>query len=87
MHKGWRACLAVSIDSFTSPARSHASWPAVFWQKVNCTSESPSPAECTFFIREHPAVFFVTAVMALFSESNDHCEVAEVLTMPKKYNP
>ncbi len=38
-------------------------------------------------IREHPAVFFVTAVMSLFSESNAHCEVAEVLTMPKKYNP
>ncbi len=44
MHKGWRACLAVSIDSFTSLASS----PAVFRQKVNCTSESPSPAVCTF---------------------------------------
>ncbi len=36
-----------------------------------------------FFIREHPAVFFVTAVMSLFSKSNAHCEVAEVLAMPK----
>ncbi len=27
--------------------------------------------------------FFVTAVMSLFLESNAHCEVAEVLTMPK----
>ncbi len=41
---------------------------------------------CALLIREHP-VFFVTAVMSLFSESNAHCEVAEVLTMPKKYNP
>ncbi len=38
---------------------------------------------CSLLIREHPAVFFVTAVMSLFSESNAHCEVAEVLTMPK----
>ncbi len=41
---------------------------------------------CALLIREHPAVF-VTAVMSLFSESNAHCEVPEVLTMPKKYNP
>ncbi len=40
---------------------------------------------CALLIREHPA-FFVTAVMPLFSESNAHCEVAGVLTMPKKYN-
>ncbi len=33
---------------------------------------------CALLIREHPAVFFITAVMSLFSESNDHCEVAEV---------
>ncbi len=38
---------------------------------------------CALLIREHPAVFFVTAVMSLFSESNAHFEVAEVLTMPK----
>ncbi len=37
---------------------------------------------CALLIREHPAVFFVTAVMSLFSEYNAHCEVAEVLTMP-----
>ncbi len=42
---------------------------------------------CALLLRERPAVFFVTAVMSLFSESNAHCEVAEVLTMPKKYNP
>ncbi len=42
---------------------------------------------CALLIREHPAFFFVTAVMSLFSESNAHCEVAEALTMPKKYNP
>ncbi len=47
-HKGWRACQGVSIDSFTSLARSHASSPAVFWLKVNCTSESPSPVVCMF---------------------------------------
>ncbi len=28
-------------------------------------------------------VFFGTAGMSLFSESNAHCEVAEVLTVPK----
>ncbi len=38
-------------------------------------------------IREHAVGFFVTAVISLFSESNAHGEVAEVLTMPKKYNP
>ncbi len=38
---------------------------------------------CALLIREHPAVFFVTAVLSLFSESNAHGEVAEVLTMPK----
>ncbi len=39
---------------------------------------------CALLIREHPAVFFyVTAVMPLFSESNAHCEVTEVLTMPR----
>ncbi len=60
--------------------RSHASSPAVFWQKV--TSESPSPAVCTYNSRASCG-FFVTAVMSLFSESNAHCEVAEVLTMPR----
>ncbi len=34
-------------------------------------------------IREHAVGFFVTAVMSLFSEFNAHCEVAEVLTMPR----
>ncbi len=34
-------------------------------------------------ISEHPAVFFVSAVMSLFSESIAHSEVAEVLIMPK----
>ncbi len=48
-----------------------------FWQKVNCTSESPSPAVCTFNSRASCG-FFVIAVMSLFSESNAHCEVAEV---------
>ncbi len=38
---------------------------------------------CALLFREHPAVFFVTTVMSLFSESNAHCEVAEVLTIPK----
>ncbi len=38
---------------------------------------------CALLIREHPAVFFVTTVMSLFLESNAHCEVDEVLTMPK----
>ncbi len=42
---------------------------------------------CALLIREHPAVFFVTAVMSLFSESNAHCEVAEVLTMPRPGTP
>ncbi len=56
--------------------------PLFFWQKVNCTSESPSPAVCTFNSRAS-RVFFVTAVMSLFLESNVHCEVAEVLTMPR----
>ncbi len=36
-----------------------------------------------FFIREHPVVFFATAFMSLFSESNAYCEVPEVLTMPR----
>ncbi len=38
---------------------------------------------CALLIREHAVGFFVTAVMSLFSESDAHCEVAEVLTMPK----
>ncbi len=42
---------------------------------------------CALLIREHAVGFFVTAIMSLFSESNAHCEVAEVLPMPKKYNP
>ncbi len=54
----------------------------MFWQKVNCTSESPSPAVCTFNSQASSG-FFVTAVMSLFSESNAHCEVTEVLTMTK----
>ncbi len=33
---------------------------------------------CALLIREHAVSFFVTAVMSLFSESNAHCEVAEV---------
>ncbi len=39
---------------------------------------------CALLIREHPAVFFCHAVMSLFSESNAHCEVAEVFTMPRQ---
>ncbi len=38
---------------------------------------------CALLIREHAVSFFVTAVMSLFSESNAHCEVAEVLTITK----
>ncbi len=38
---------------------------------------------CALLIREHAVDFFVTAVMSLFSESSAHCEVAEVLTMPR----
>ncbi len=38
---------------------------------------------CALLIREHVVGFFVTAVMSLFSESNAHCGVAEVLTMPR----
>ncbi len=57
--------------------------PLFLWQKISCTSESSSPAVCTFNSRAS-CDFFVTAVMSMFSESNAHCEVAEVLTMPKK---
>ncbi len=42
---------------------------------------------CALLIRGHAVVFFVTAVMSLFLESYAHCEVAEVLTMPRKSNP
>ncbi len=38
---------------------------------------------CALLIREHAVGFFVTAVMSLFSESNAHYEVTEVLTMPR----
>ncbi len=38
---------------------------------------------CALSIREHPAVFFVTAVMSFFSEYKYHNVVGEVLTMPK----
>ncbi len=41
---------------------------------------------CTFNSRASYG-FFVTAVMSLFSESNAHCEVAEVLTMPRPGKP
>ncbi len=43
---------------------------------------------CALLIREHAVGFFVTAVMSMFSESNAHCEVTEVLTMsrPVKLN-
>ncbi len=37
---------------------------------------------CTFNSRASCGFFF-TAGMSLFSESNAHCEVAEVLTMPR----
>ncbi len=37
---------------------------------------------CTFNSRACCG-FFVTEVMSLFSESNAHCEVTEVLTMPR----
>ncbi len=70
------------IDQLLYFARSHASSPAVIWQKVNCTSESPSPSVCTFNSRASCG-FFVTTVMSLLSEHSAHCEVAEVLTMPR----
>ncbi len=85
MHKGWRACLAVSIDSFTSLARMPAG--LLFFVKKLIVQVSHPRLLNAFLIRERPAVFFVTAVMSLFSGSNGHCEVAEVLAMPKEYNP
>ncbi len=41
---GWRAKAYRSIALL----RSHVCSSVVFWQKVNCTTESPSPAVCTF---------------------------------------
>ncbi len=83
-HHASHVCQGVSIDSFTSLARMLAR-PLLFGKKLILQVSHPRLL-CALLIREHPAVF-VTAVMSLFSESNAHCEVAEVLTMPKKYNP
>ncbi len=60
--------------------------PLFFGKKLIVQASHPRLL-CALLIREHPAVFFVTAAKSLFSESNAHCEVAEVLTMAKKYNP
>ncbi len=68
------ACLLRRIDRQLYFARSHASSPAVFWQKVNCTGESPSPAVCTFNSR---------ASCGFFSLQSCHC----FQCMPKKCNP
>ncbi len=77
------------MDSFTSLARMLArplARPLFFGKKLIVQVSHPRLL-CTLLIRKHPAVFFVTAVMSLFSESNAHCEVAGVLTMQKKYHP
>ncbi len=54
----------------------------LFFGKKLIVQVSHTRLLCALIICEHPA-FFVTAVMSLLSESNAHCEVAEVLTMPK----
>ncbi len=41
---------------------------------------------CALLIREHPVGVFVTAVMSLLLECNEHFEVAEVLIMPNISN-
>ncbi len=56
--------------------------PLFFGKKLTVQVSHPRLL-CALLIREHAVGFFVTAVMSLFSESNAHCEVAEVLTMPK----
>ncbi len=52
-----------SIALLRSLACMHASSPAVFWQKKLIVQVSHPRLRCALLIREHPAVFFVPAVI------------------------
>ncbi len=61
----------------------------VFFGKKLIVEVSHPRLLCALLIREHVVVFLSleSCLISLLSECNAHCEVAEVLTMQKKYNP